>query len=154
MLILVDKTTYACAHITFGSSYKGFSIFETKQSTFEPLCILLTIAYLFISLHQFFFPHHLPTCHVNHRTQTMTKNNIHQNLFESMVIYPNGHNLWFGSSIYCYFDMIFNKILIKNKFPKATFNHPPFRNCNFIDSNVTFPSTPPPPSNSKNLGIT
>ncbi len=30
--------------------------------------------------------------------------------------------------------MIFTKILIKNKFPKATFNHPPFKNCNFIDS--------------------
>jgi hypothetical protein len=51
-----------------------------------------------------------------------------------MVIYPNGHNLWFGGSIYCYFDMIFTKILIKNKFPYATCNHPPSSNCNSIDS--------------------
>ncbi len=64
----------------------------------------------------------------------MTKDNIHQKLVESMVIYPNGHNLWFASSIYCYFDMIFTKIFIKNKFPKATCNHPPFSNCNFVDS--------------------
>jgi hypothetical protein len=91
MLILVNRATYA--HITFGSSYKGVSIFETKESTFESLCILLTIVYQFFSLHQFLFPHHLPTCHVNHKTQTMTNDNIHKKLFESMVIYPNGHNL-------------------------------------------------------------
>ncbi len=89
---------------------------------------------LIFSLHKFLFPPHLPTCDVNHRMQTMTKDNVHQMFFESMVIYPNGHNLWFGSSIYCYFDMIFTKILIKNKFLKATCNHPPFSNCNSIDS--------------------
>ncbi len=82
VLVLIDRATYACTHITFGSSYKGFSIFETKQSTFESLCILLTIVYYFFSLHQFFFPHHLPKCDVNHRMQTMTKNNIHKKLFE------------------------------------------------------------------------
>jgi len=64
----------------------------------------------------------------------MTKDNVHQKFVESMAIYPKGHNLWFGSSIYCYFDMIFTKILIKNKFLKATCNHPPFSNCNSIDS--------------------
>jgi hypothetical protein len=134
VLVLIDRATYACTHITFGSSYKGFSIFETKQSTFESLCILLTIVYYFFSLHQFFFPHHLPKCDVNHRMQTMTKNNIHKKLFEWMVIYPNWHYLWFGSCIYCYFDMIFTKILIRNKFSKCTWNHPPFSNYNSMDS--------------------
>ncbi len=133
MLVLIDRTTYACAHITFGSSHKGVSIFETKESTFESLCILLTIMYQFFSLHQFLFPQILPTCDVNHRMQTMTKHNVHPKLVESLVIYPNGHNLWFGSSMYCNFDMIFNKILIKNKFSKRTCNHPPFSNYNFID---------------------
>jgi len=84
-------------------------------------------------LHQFLFPHHLPKCDVNHRMQTMTKDNIHQNFFEAMVIYPNRHNLWFGNSIYCYFDMIFIKILIKNKF-HVSWNRPPFSNYNSIDS--------------------
>jgi len=64
----------------------------------------------------------------------MTKDNVHQKLVESMAIYPKGHNLWFGISIYCYFDTIFTKILIKNKVLKATCNHPPFSNCNSIDS--------------------
>ncbi len=90
--------------------------------------------YQFVSLHQFLFPHHLPTCHVNHRTQTMTEHNIHPKLVESLVIYWNGHNLWFGSSIYCYFDMICSKILIKNKFLKVTCNRARFNNCNSIDS--------------------
>jgi hypothetical protein len=33
--------------------------------------------------------------------------------------------------------MIFIKIVIKNKFPKATCNHPPFNNCNSIDSKLS-----------------
>jgi len=89
-LVLVDTTTYACAHIIVGSSYKGFV--ETKLFTFESLCILLTIAFLFFYLHQLFFPRHLPTCDVVHKKKTMTNDNIHQKLFESMFIYPNGHN--------------------------------------------------------------
>jgi hypothetical protein len=99
------------------------------------------------SLHQFPFRCRPPTCDVNHRTQTMTKDNIYQKLFESMVIYPNRHNLWFGSSIYCYFDMIFTKIFIKNKFPKATCNHPPFNNGNFIHSkcHISFHTSTFPP---------
>ncbi len=44
-----------------------------------------------------------------------------------MVIYPNRHNLWFGSSIYC-------RSSSKTKFFKATCNHPPFNNSNSIDS--------------------
>ncbi len=134
LLVLIDKATYACVHITFGSSHKGVSTFETKESTFESLCILLTIMYQFFSFHQFLFPHHFPTCHVHHRMQTMTKHTVHPKLVESLVRYPNGHNLWFGSSMYYYFDMIFTKILVKNKFSKHTCNYPPFSNCNFIDS--------------------
>jgi hypothetical protein len=45
VIVLVHTTTYACARIIVGSSYKGFSIFETKLSTFESLCVLLTIVY-------------------------------------------------------------------------------------------------------------
>jgi hypothetical protein len=39
--------------------------------------------------------------------------------------------------------MIFIKIVIKNKFPKATCNHPPFNNYNSIDSkrHISFHTT-------------
>ncbi len=52
-------------------------------------------------------------------------------------------DVWLCNSIYCYFDTIFIKILIKNKFPKATCNHPPFNNCNSIDSkcHISFHTT-------------
>jgi amino acid permease len=93
VLVLVDTTTYACACIIVGSLYKGFSIFETKLSTFESLCILLTIVYYFFYLHQLFFSHHLPRCDVDHKKKTMTNDSTHKKLFESMFIYQNGHNL-------------------------------------------------------------
>ncbi len=107
--------------------------------------IILTIVYYYFSLHQFFFPRHPPTCDVNLRTQTATKDNVHKKLFNSMVIYPNPHYLWFGSCIYCYFDMIFIKILIKDKFSKCTWNHPPFSNYNSIDSkcHISFHTSTP-----------
>ncbi len=80
---------YACAHIIVGSSYKGFSNFETKLSTF--MCYFNNRVFFFLT--PIVFLHHLPTCDVDHRKKTMTKDNIHQKLLESMVIYPNGHNL-------------------------------------------------------------
>jgi len=81
---------YACAHIIIASSYKVFSIFETKLSTF--MCYFNNHVLIFFFA-PIVFPHHLPTCDVNHRKKTMTKDNIHKKSLESMVIYPNGHNL-------------------------------------------------------------
>jgi hypothetical protein len=112
---------YACAHVIVGSSYKGFLIFETKLSTF--MCYFMCYFNNHVLI---FFP--CTNCFsssssnmwCDHRKKTMTKDNIHKKLLESMVIYPNGHNLWFGNSIYYYFDMIFTKIVITNKFPKPT----------------------------------
>ncbi len=62
---------------------------------------------------------------------TSIKNCLNQCSYIQMDIICD---LWFGNSVYYYFDMIFIKILIKSKFLKATRNHPPLNNCNSIDS--------------------
>jgi len=159
VLVLVDTTTNACARIIVGSSYKGFSIFETKLSTFECLCILLTIVYYYFYLHQLFFPHHLPTCDVDHKKKTMTNDNIHQKLFESIFIYPNGHNLWFvicDLSIPYIVTLTWFSLRFSSRASSLRAHaiiHPLTIVIPLIQ-NDTFPSTPPPPSNSKNLDIT
>ncbi len=143
-----------CSHYNW-FIIQRFLSFETKQSPFESLCVNNHVFIFFP--HQLFFPRHFPTCDVDHRKKTLTIDNVHQKKFESMVIYPNGHNLW------CVIGQ-FHILLLRHDFsfrsssktsslrPNAVIH--PLTIVIPLIQNVTFPFTPPPRFKSKNLDIT